>query len=80
MAVQTDVEIGFEYDGKLEELAGALRARAITTEPIDESCSRSLRLDDPEKVRQIQINERQRDLHGFAEVGKAGRNATTENA
>lgn len=63
-ATESRVVPGFEHPD-VGELASHLESAGITSRLIDESYSRTLRLDDPDGGTEIWVNETMRDLYGY---------------
>lgn len=66
-AEETEVDLGFEWDGPLEEAKALLDGIGLESALIDETYGRSLRFKDPDGG-EIWINERQRDLYGYSDL------------
>ncbi|MGC1207933.1 MAG: hypothetical protein WA880_08275, partial [Ornithinimicrobium sp.] len=64
------VELAFEFAGDISELSATLNAASVHHHVIDEKFSRCIRIPDPDLDGHIQINERQRDLYGFADLSQ----------
>ena len=58
-------ELAFEWSGNVEEAKALLDAAGVKSALIDESCSRTLQIADPDGVKEIWINEKQTDLYGY---------------
>lgn len=65
----TGVQLSFEYDGDVRDLARRLGRRGLAAAVVDENYGLTVRLPDPDGGADIFVNEVQSDLHGYRRAG-----------
>jgi hypothetical protein len=59
------IELSFQAQGEVDELAQRLRDAGVAASVVDEAYARTIRLPDPDGGEDICINGTQDDLHGY---------------
>lgn len=67
-ADSSDVELGFWWDGDVEDALRLLTDAGVEAVLIDETYARTVQFADPDGGKEIWVNERQTDLYGYTLV------------
>ena len=67
-ADDTAVELAFEWAGDVEEALALLTAAGLDAVLIDETYSRTVQVTDPDRIKEIWVNERQNDHYGYTRL------------
>jgi hypothetical protein len=67
-AGSSDIELGFWWDGDIEDALRLLTDAGVEAVLIDETYARTVQFADPDGGKEIWINERQTDLYGYTVV------------